>query len=112
MPQTILITDAICHDRNPARHVVGLEQPQDLPAAQPAGKLSVEQDQDQLHAPRDIEHDNPEFRRLDETVHFLEQIYGRKIDMDDAVTVVRFSQISNRPPEITERLRGGAPAQN
>ena len=28
-------------------------------------------------SPRDIEHDNPEFRRLDETVHFLEQIYGR-----------------------------------
>ena len=30
-------------------------------------------------SPRDIEHDNPEFRRLDETVHFLEQIYGRKV---------------------------------
>ena len=30
-------------------------------------------------SPRDIEHDNPEFRRLDETVNFLEQIYGRKI---------------------------------
>ena len=29
---------------------------------------------------RDIEHDNPEFRRLDEMVHFLEQIYGRKIE--------------------------------
>ena len=29
-------------------------------------------------SPRDIEHDNPEFRRLEETVHFLEQIYGRK----------------------------------
>ena len=31
-------------------------------------------------SPRDIEHDNPEFRRLDETVHFLEQIYGRKVE--------------------------------
>ena len=31
-------------------------------------------------SPRDIEHDNPEFRRLDEMVHFLEQIYGRKVD--------------------------------
>ena len=29
---------------------------------------------------RDIEHDNPEFRRLDEMVHFLEQIYGRKVE--------------------------------
>ena len=44
-------------------------------------------------SPRDIEHDNPEFRRLDEMVHFLEQIYGRKIEMEDAVTVIRFSQI-------------------
>ena len=48
-------------------------------------------------SPRDIEHDNPEFRRLDEMVHFLEQIYGRKVEMDDIVTVVRFSQIVERP---------------
>jgi hypothetical protein len=61
---------------------------------------------------RDIEHDNPEFRRLDEMVHFLEQIYGRKVDMDDVVTVVRFSQISDRPSEIQERMRPSAPAQN
>jgi hypothetical protein len=63
-------------------------------------------------SPRDIEHDNPEFRRLDEMVHFLEQIYGRKVDMDDVVTVVRFSQISDRPSEIQERMRPSAPAQN
>ncbi|MGH2962090.1 MAG: ASCH domain-containing protein [Solirubrobacterales bacterium] len=44
-------------------------------------------------SPRDIEHDNPEFRRLDETVHFLEQIYGRQIEEGDTVTVIRFSQI-------------------
>ena len=30
-------------------------------------------------SPRDIEHDNPEFRRVEETVHFLEQIYGREV---------------------------------
>jgi hypothetical protein len=63
-------------------------------------------------SPRDIEHDNPEFRRLDEMVHFLEQIYGRKVEMDDTVTVVRFSQISDRPSEIQERMRPSAPAQN
>jgi hypothetical protein len=63
-------------------------------------------------SPRDIEHDNPEFRRLDETVHFLEQIYGRKVEQDDVVTIVRFSQISDRPSEITERLRPDAPSQN
>jgi hypothetical protein len=48
-------------------------------------------------SPRDIEHDNPEFRRLDETTHFLEQIYGRPVEMDDVVTVIRFSQITERP---------------
>jgi hypothetical protein len=63
-------------------------------------------------SPRDIEHDNPEFRRLDEMVHFLEQIYGRKVEMGDLVTVVRFSQISDRPPEIAERLRPGGAGQN
>jgi hypothetical protein len=63
-------------------------------------------------SPRDIEHDNPEFRRLDEMVHFLEQIYGRKVGMDDAVTVIRFSQISDRPSEIADRLRPGGPPQN
>ncbi|HEY2602242.1 MAG TPA: ASCH domain-containing protein [Thermoleophilaceae bacterium] len=62
-------------------------------------------------SPRDIEHDNPEFRRLDETIHFLEQIYGRPVDHDDVVTVVHFSSISERPSEITERLRTG-PKQN
>jgi hypothetical protein len=61
---------------------------------------------------RDIEHDNPEFRRLDEMVHFLEQIYGRKVDMEDLVTVVRFSQIADRPSEISERMRPDAPSQN
>jgi hypothetical protein len=63
-------------------------------------------------SPRDVEHDNPEFRRLEETTHFLEQIYGRSIAEDDTVTVVRFSAISDRPPEITERLRGQGPSQN
>ena len=63
-------------------------------------------------SPRDIEHDNPEFRRLDETLHFLEQIYGREVDADDIITIVRFSPISDRPSEISERLRPETPAQN
>ena len=63
-------------------------------------------------SPRDIEHDNPEFRRTEELVHFLEQIYGRKVEQDDIVTVVRFSQISDRPSEISERLRRTGPTQN
>jgi hypothetical protein len=44
-------------------------------------------------SPRDIEHDNPEFRRLDETAGFLRQIYGRDITHEDTVTVIRFSQV-------------------
>jgi hypothetical protein len=48
-------------------------------------------------SPRDISDDNPELRRLDETVHFLEQIYGRKIDTEDVVTIIRFSQIFEPP---------------
>ncbi|MBX5470177.1 MAG: ASCH domain-containing protein [Thermoleophilaceae bacterium] len=63
-------------------------------------------------SPRDIEHDNPEFRRLDETVHFLEQIYGRQVSEDDTVTVVEFSAISDRPSALSDRLRGVAGTQN
>ena len=63
-------------------------------------------------SPRDIEHDNPEFRRLEETVHFLEQIYCRQVEQDDTVTVVRFSQISDRPSEVQERMRRSGPRQN
>ncbi len=44
-------------------------------------------------SPRDIEHDNPEFRRLDETLGFMRQIYGREISHEDTVTVIRFSQV-------------------
>src|SRR5579862_2651011 len=63
-------------------------------------------------SPREIEHDNPEFRRVDEMVHFLEQIYGRKVSMDDTVTVVRFSQIIENPPELRDRIHGLGGANN
>ena len=61
-------------------------------------------------SPRDIEHDNPEFRRREETAHFLEQIYGRAIEDDDTVTVIRFSQIVERPS--TQFGNGESPSQN
>lgn len=44
-------------------------------------------------SPRDIERDNPEFRRVEETRDFLEKIYDRPIEEDQVVTVVHFSQI-------------------
>ena len=63
-------------------------------------------------SPRDVEHDNPEFRRTEEMVHFLEQIYDRTVELDDVVTVVRFSQIIDRPPTIRDRMHGIGGAQN
>jgi hypothetical protein len=57
-------------------------------------------------SPRDIEHDNPEFRRLEDTVQFLEKIYTRPISMEDTVTVIRFSQIVERP---SAQLGNGEP---
>lgn len=44
-------------------------------------------------SPRDIERDNPEFRRVEETRDFLQKIYDREIDEDAIVTIVHFSQI-------------------
>ena len=61
-------------------------------------------------SPRDIEHDNPEFRRVEETVDFLQKIYTRPIGDDDTVTVIRFSQIVERPS--TQFGNGEAPSRN
>ena len=63
-------------------------------------------------SPRDIKHDNPEFRRQEELVNFLEQIYGRSVSVDDTVTVVRFSQILENPSGMTEAMKGFGGAQN
>ena len=61
-------------------------------------------------SPRDIEHDNPEFRRLEDTVQFLEKIYTRPISTEDTVTVIRFSQIVERPS--TQLGNGETPSRN
>jgi hypothetical protein len=63
-------------------------------------------------SPRDIEHDNPEFRRHDEMIHFLEQIYAKSVSLEDIVTVVRFSQIVENPPNVTDARLGIGGAQN
>ena len=63
-------------------------------------------------SPRDIEHDNPEFRRHDEMQSFLEQIYGKPVAVDDIVTVVRFSQIVENPPGMAGLQRGFGGVQN
>ena len=61
-------------------------------------------------SPRDVEHDNPEFRRREETVDFLGTIYSRPITDDDTVTVIRFSQIVERPS--TQFGNGETPSRN
>ena len=46
---------------------------------------------------REIEHDNPELRRVDELANFLGQLYNRDVGSDDVVTLIRFSQILSGP---------------
>ena len=41
-----------------------------------------------------------------------EWIYDREVALDDTVTVVRFSQIVENPPDFQDRLRGVGGAQN
>jgi hypothetical protein len=63
-------------------------------------------------SPRDIKHDNPEFRRHEELINFLEQIYDRPVTTQDLVTVVRFSQILENPSGMTAAMKGFGGAQN
>ncbi len=63
-------------------------------------------------SPRDIEHDNPELRRHEDLIHFLEQIYGQPVTIEDIVTVVRFSQIIENPQSFTDARLGIGGAQN
>ncbi len=44
-------------------------------------------------SPREITHDNPELRRIEEMVPFLGQIYNRDVTAEDTVTVIYFSEI-------------------
>jgi hypothetical protein len=57
-------------------------------------------------SPREIERDNPELRRHEELVDFLTKIYGRKVGMEDQVTVIHFSRISEGPEDQTTWISG------
>jgi hypothetical protein len=63
-------------------------------------------------SPRDIEHDNPECRRVEDLMTFLEQIYDRPVTLEDTVTVVRFSPVLERASDFEDRLRGLGGARN
>src|SRR6187455_3213484 len=54
-------------------------------------------------SPREIEHDNPQIRRVEEMVWFLSQLYNREVAEEDIVTVIRFSQITQSPPHTADR---------
>jgi hypothetical protein len=44
-------------------------------------------------SPREIEHDNPQIRHVEDFVRFLGQLYNRDVTEEDTVTLIRFSQI-------------------
>ena len=46
---------------------------------------------------REIERDNPEFRLVEDTLHFLSYIYARDITLDDVVSVIEFSEVIEFP---------------
>ena len=48
-------------------------------------------------SPRELQHDNPELRTLDEFVFFLGQLYNREVSDEDTVTVIHFSEIRPSP---------------
>lgn len=57
-------------------------------------------------SPREIERDNPELRRHEELLDFLAKIYGRKIVLEDEVTVIHFSRIEEGPSDSGAALSG------
>ena len=48
---------------------------------------------DQL-SPREIQKENPEFRTIDDVVHLMRRIYTDDISVEDTVTVIYFSPVS------------------
>jgi hypothetical protein len=44
-------------------------------------------------SPNEIEHDNPELRRVEDLAQFLGTLYNREVTDEDLVTLIRFSEI-------------------
>ena len=44
-------------------------------------------------SPNEIEHDNPEIRRVEEMAQWLGTLYNRDVSERDMITVIRFSEI-------------------
>ncbi len=50
-------------------------------------------------SPREIERDNPASREHSDLIEFLSKIYGRKVALDDSVTVIHFSRVADAKEE-------------
>lgn len=48
---------------------------------------------DQL-SPREIQKENPEFRNTEDVLHLLQRLYGSDISVEDTVTIIHFSPVS------------------
>ena len=44
-------------------------------------------------SPNEIEHDNPEIRRVEEMAQWLGTLYNRDVSESDLITVIRFTEI-------------------
>jgi hypothetical protein len=44
-------------------------------------------------SPNELEHDNPEIRRVEDMAGFLGTLYNREVTENDIVTLIRFSEI-------------------
>jgi hypothetical protein len=44
-------------------------------------------------SPNELEHDNPEIRRVEDMAQFLGTLYNRDVSENDLVTLIRFSEI-------------------
>jgi len=49
--------------------------------------------------PREINKDNPAAREHSDLLEFLSTIYGRRVGLEDTVTVIHFSRIANAREE-------------
>ena len=65
-------------------------------------------------SPNEIEHDNPEIRRVEEMAQWLGTLYNRDVSESDLVTVIRFSEIraSVLTTELTRLLQLRAAARS
>ena len=44
-------------------------------------------------SPNELEHDNPEIRRVEDMAQFLGTLYNREVSENNLVTLIRFSEI-------------------